>query len=540
MPNRRASLLLLCMLIGLTPATHAQVLTAQYNNARTGTDLHEKILTPSNVNARTFGKLYTRTVDGDVFAQPLYVPALTIPGLGKRNVVFAATEHDSVYAFDANGTRDTPLWHTTFIDPDHGTTTLTDRDVQCPFITPEVGITPTPVIDPTTKTMYVLARTKEHGTFVQKLHALDITTGKERPNSPVVITATVHGKGDGSVDGKVTFDPLKENPRAALLLLNGNVYLTWASSCDVAPYHGWVMAYDAHTLRQRAVLNTSPDGDDAGIWQSDAGPAVDDAGNIYLATGNGNFNANNPGGRNYGDTLLKLHLDGPNLVIRDYFTPFNQKIMDSRDWDLGSQGPVLLAPQRGPHPNLMVLAGKEGKLYLLDRDHLGKFHQGSDPEVLQTIKTKDAYGAAAYWNNNVYFTDRSDITRQFALLNGLLTEKAATAPMPSPAATPIVSADGTSNAILWVASTKEWDETHMDRPAILHAYDATNITHELYHSEQNSARDRGDNTVRFSIPTIADGRVFLGTRGHLDVYGLLNHTAGARQPAESPTRTASR
>ena len=210
------------------------------------------------------------------------------------------------------------------------------------------------------------------------------------------------------------------------------------------------MAYDAHTLRQRAVLNVSPDGDDAGIWQSDTGPSVDDAGNIYLATGNGNFNAAQPGGRNYGDTLLKLHLDGPTLTIRDYFTPHNQKEMDAHDWDLGSQGPVLLAPQPGPHPHLLVLAGKEGKFYLLDRDHLGKFHENTEPGVLQTIKTKDAYGAAATWNNNVYFTDRSSITRQFALLSSHLTEKAATTPMPSPAATPVVSANGNTNAILWV------------------------------------------------------------------------------------------
>jgi len=513
--------LVLFLSIGLAPTARAQVLTAQYNNARTSATLHEKILTPANVNAHAFGKLYSLTVDGDVFTQPLYVPALTFPKLGKRNVLFAATEHDSVYAFDANSRRDTPLWHTTFIDPDHGITTLTDRDVQCPFITPEVGITPTPVIDPATRTLYVLARTKENGAFVQKLHALDITTGHERPNSPVTITAAVSGEGDGSINGRVAFDPLKENPRAALLLLNGNLYLTWASSCDVAPYHGWIMVYDAHTLRQRAVLNTSPDGDDAGIWQSDAGPAVDEAGNIYLATGNGNFNAAQPGGRNYGDTLLKLHLDGPNLVIRDYFTPHNQKDMDSHDWDLGSQGPVLLGTQPGPHPHLLVLAGKEGKLYLLDRDHLGKFHEGSDPQVLQSIKTKDAYGAAATWNNNVYFTDRSYITRQFALQNTHLTEKAATTPMPSPAATPVVSANGNTNAILWVASTKEWDEGQMNRPAILHAYDATDISHELYDSEQNSARDRAHNSVRFAIPTIADGQVFLGTRGHLDVYGLL-------------------
>jgi hypothetical protein len=288
------------------------------------------------------------------------------------------------------------------------------------------------------------------------------------------------------------------------------------------------MAYDAHTLHQRAVLNTSPDGDDAGIWQSDAGPAADAAGNIFVATGNGAFNANHTGGRDFGDSVLKLRLNskqaGQQLIISDYFTPFNQKDMDAHDWDLGSQGPVLLGTQPGPHPHLMVLAGKEGKLYLLDRDHLGHFHAGSDPQVLQTIKTKDAYGAASYWNGHVYFTDRSDITRDFALANGHLTEKAATAPMSSTAATPIVSANGNTDAILWVVSTKEWDETHMNRPSILHAYDATNITHELYSSEQNPTRDRAGNTVRFTIPTIADGHIFLGTRGHLDVYVLLNPT----------------
>jgi outer membrane protein assembly factor BamB len=414
------------------------------------------------------------------------------------------------------------LWKTSFIDPQHGITPLSEHDVFCPFITPEVGITPTPVIDAASKTMYVLVRTNEHGVFLQKLHALDITNGKEKPGSPVVISATAQGSGDGAVSGKISFDPLKENPRAALLLVDGEVYLTWASSCDIGPYHGWVMAYDAHTLRQRAVLNTSPDGDDAGIWQSDAGPATDDAGNIYVATGNGGFNASQAGGRDFGDSVLKLRLEEQKLVVTDYFTPFNQKEMDAHDWDLGSQGPVLLAPQPGAHPHLLVVAGKEGKLYLLDRDHLGKFHAGSDTQVLQTIKTKDAYGAASYWNGNVFFTDRSDITRDFAIKNGLLAEKAATAPMSSPAATPIISADATRDAILWVVSTKEWDETHMDRPSVLHAYDATNITHELYSSEQNIPRDRAGNTVRFTIPTIADGHVFLGTRGHLDVYGLLS------------------
>lgn len=521
MPKRWFGLPLLYLMIGIQPASHAQILTAQYDNFRTGADLHETVLKPSNVNTRDFGKLFSWTVEGDVFAQPLYVPSLAIPGVGRRNVVFAATEHDSVYAFDVNSTRDVPLWRTSFIDPQHGITTLTEHDVFCPFITPEVGITPTPVIDATSKTMYVLARTNEHGVFVQKLHALDITTGKERHGSPVVISATVQGSGDGAVNGRISFDPLKENPRAALLLAGGEVYLTWASSCDVGPYHGWVMAYDAHTLQQRAVLNTSPDGGDAGIWQSDAGPAADDEGNLYIATGNGDFNGAKEGGRDFGDSVLKLRLEGQRLTVRDYFTPFNQKVLDAKDWDLGSQGPVLLPAQAGARPHLLVIAGKEGKLYLLDRDKLGKFQSGVDDRIVQAIKVKDAYGAASYWNGHIFFTDRSNTTRDFAMNNGLLVMNGVTARMSSPGATPIISADGMKDAILWVVSTKEWNEAHMDRPAVLHAYDATDITHELYNSEQKSERDRADMTVRFAIPTIADGHIFVGTRGRLDVYGLI-------------------
>jgi outer membrane protein assembly factor BamB len=516
------------MLVGFQATNHAQILTAQYDNSRTGADLHETILKPSNVNSRDFGKLFFRTVDGDVFAEPLYVASLTIPGKGKRDVVFVATEHDSVYAFDMNGKHDAPLWKTSFVDAQHGITTLTENEVFCPFITPEVGITPTPVIDAASKTIYVLARTNENGAFVQKLHALDITNGKERAGSPVVISAAVRGSGDAAMNGRVSFDPLKENPRAALLLVGGEVYLTWASSCDVGPYHGWVMAYDARTLRQTAVLNTSPDGGDAGIWQSDTGPAADDDGNIYVATGNGDFNGAKAGGRDFGDSVLKLHLEDNHLVVRDYFTPFNQKELNAKDWDLGSQGPLLPPAQAGAHPHLLVISGKEGKLYLLDRDKMGKFHEGSDTQIVQAIKVKDAYGAAAYWHSHIFFTDRSDTTRDF-ILKGQLVLNGVTSRMASPAATPIVSADGTKNAILWVVSTKEWNEAHMDRHAVLHAYDANDITREFYNSEQRSERDRADMTVRFCIPTVADGHVFIGARGRLDVYGLLSQGTRSRR-----------
>src|SRR5271168_4089880 len=303
--------------------TEAQkVITSQYDNARTGANLHETRLTPRNVNAQHLGKIFTLHVDGEVYAQPLFVNGVEIPGKGRHDVLFVVTEHDSVYAFDAY--RDgPPLWQVSFVKD--GETAVPADDVQCPFIAPDVGITSTPVIDPNTGTLYVLARTRGQrllvaNTYFQRLHALAVTTGVEKFGGPVEIGATTDGRGQGSSGGKLVFNPLRDNPRAALLLNNGVVYLTWASSCDVGPYHGWVMAYDAHSLKQKAVFNASPDGDDSGIWGGDTGPAADNAGNIFLATGNGRFDAAR-GGRDYGDSLLKLN--GENLLLSDYFAPYN-------------------------------------------------------------------------------------------------------------------------------------------------------------------------------------------------------------------------
>jgi hypothetical protein len=276
------------------------------------------VLTPRNVNVRQFAKLGAFKVDAAVYAQPLYVPGLDVPGRGKHNVLYVATEHDSVYAFDADQPGSAPLWHVSFLDSGHAP--LRDRDVQCPFIAPEVGITSTPVIDMKTGTLYVLSRTKEAHAFgsdlyFQHLHALAITTGVEKFGGPKLIKASVAGSGAGASGGRVAFDALRENPRAALTLVNGNVILTWASSCDVGPYHGWVMTYDAQTLAQKAVLNVTPNGDEGGIWASDTGPAADADGNLFVPTGNGSFNAGS-GGHNYGDSVLKL--DASNLAIRDY------------------------------------------------------------------------------------------------------------------------------------------------------------------------------------------------------------------------------
>jgi len=510
-------LLLISLALELPIPTRAQVTTAQSNNSRTGANLHEKRLTLANVNSKSFGKLFSRKVDGDIFAQPLYLPSLNIPGKGKRNVIFVATEHDSVYAFDLNGTTDAPLWRASLLPAN--SSPVPAEELDCPFISPEVGITPTPVIDTSTNTLYTLARTKENGRYMQKLHALDITNGAEKFGGPVLIEASVEGSGSGAVNRHIDFDPVRENPRAALLLAGGMVYLTWGSSCDVPRYHGWVMAYDAHSLQQIAVFNVSPNGGEGGIWQSDAGPAADQDGNIFVATGNGDFNAGAGGaGRNYGDSLLKL--DGQTLAVLDYFTPFNQSDLNAQDLDLGSQGPVLLPDQPGPHAHLVVLAGKEGKLYVIDRDHMGKYRTTSD-DVIQTLNLSGAYGAVAYWNGHIYYTDDTHTTSDFAVENGHLTLKGRTSKLEASAATPTVSADGTENAIVWVLATKEWNEAFRRRPAVLHAYEAANLAHELYNSEQQTQRDRAGMTVRFAIPTVADGYVLVGTSGELDVYGLL-------------------
>ncbi|HTH53587.1 MAG TPA: hypothetical protein VL495_06530 [Edaphobacter sp.] len=497
--------------------------TAQYDNARTGAYLNEKTLTPQNVNQQKFGKLFTLKVDGDIYAQPLYVANLPIPGKGTHDVVFIATEHNSVYAFDAYGKPSTPLWHVSFVNKD--VTTVPVTDVSCPFMQPEVGITSTPVIDTKSGTLYVLARTKKEDApsrerYQQHLHALAITSGAEKFGGPVEIKASVHGSGDGAKIDSLAFDPLRENPRAALLLSNGSVYLTWGSSCDVGPYHGWVMAYNANTLKQKAVFNTSPDADDSGIWASDTGPASDKEGNIFVATGNGRFDVAT-GGRDYGDTLLKLHLRGPNLEPIDYFTPFNASELDAKDHDLGSGGPMLLPDQSGPHPHLAMIGGKGPMIYVVDRDRLGHFHQGSNSHAVQTIPTSHGiYGSMAYWNHNVFVLSDHDSLRDFQVKDGKFIFKAASSfKLEDHAATPTVTSNGDKNGIVWVMSSKGWDSP--DRRAVLYAADASDVSHLLYASNQNAARDSAGYALRFNIPTIMNGHVYVATKGEVDVYGLF-------------------
>ena len=501
----------------------AQVTTSQYDKSRTGATLIEKTLTPQNVNAKQFAKLGAFKVDGAVYAQPLFIPSVEIPGKGKHDVLFVATEHDSVYAFDAIRPGDPPLWQVSLLYKARGSVPVSEDNVQCPFIRPEVGITSTPVIDLLSGTLYVLARTKiRHAVgddeYFQHLHALAITTGVEKFGGPKLITASVPGRGAGRSDRQVAFDPLHENARAALTLANSSVYLAWASSCDVDPYHGWVMAYDPQTLAQKAVLNVNPDSSEAGIWLSDTGPAVDSEGNLYVPTGNGTFDATS-GGRDYGDSVLKL--DGSSLAIRDYFTPFDQASMLAGDSDVGSSGPTLLPDQPGPHRHLLLQPTKGGLIYVIDRDQMGKFHADADA-VVQTIKMHGGgYGAMAYWNGHAYFAASDDYLKDYAIQNGVLKlNNSSGRKFENPGATPSVSADGHKNAIVWVIATKTWNGPD-NKPAVLYAYDAKDIRQPIYTSEQNSQRDRAALATRFVIPVVVNGRVYFGARGEVEVYGLL-------------------
>jgi len=501
----------------------AQVLTGQQNNARTGADTTETRLSPRNVNVRTFGHLFRIPADGDVYAQPLVMPRLRLGDGRIRDVLFVATEHGSVEAWDADSATGHPLWRAGFARPEAGVTAIPNRDLHCPFIKPEVGITCTPVIDAQSATLYVLVRTREPGTggatrYVQRLHALDVATGRERAGSPIEIQGAVKGAGSGSLDGRLAFDPLRENPRASLLLAGGRVWLCWASSCDVGPYHGWVMSFDPKTLASSGSFVTSPDADDSGVWQSDTGPAADGLGRVFVITGNGKFDGDR-GGRDFGNSVLAF--DGAARLL-DSFTPHDQASLDAQDGDLGSGGPILAGGDANG-PLRLVFGSKAGRVYVLDPAHLGGYNQARDAGALQSFEASSGeYGAPAYWNGHVYIQGSDVPLRDHPLKKGRLSERPVAESkdtMPNPGATPTISAHGRRDGIVWLIQSKPFGSE--DRPAIVRAFDASNVAVELWNSEQNAARDRAGIALRFNTPTVWGGRVYVGTRGGIDVYGLL-------------------
>ena len=520
---------LLTLVMAAAIAAHSQlaVPTQHNDNYRTGQNTSETILTPANVNQAHFGKVFSQAVDGYVYAQPLYVPNVTIPGLGTHNVIYVATEHDSVYAFDADsntGANAAPLWHTSFIDPAHGITSVSYRDVGCGDLVPEIGITGTPAIDLSTNTMYVLAKTNDHAVIVQRLHALDITTGLEKFGGPVRIRASVSGTGDGGTT--VVFNPLREGQRAGLVLQNGVVYIAWASHCDIGPYHGWVIAYDAQTLLRKTVWNSTPNGGLGGFWEAGSGIASDATNYLYVPTGNGTFDANVPG-KDYGDSIIKLGLTVKGkLRAFDYFTPYDQQYLNNTDLDLGSGGVLLLPDRPGTkYPNLLVQAGKEGTVYVIDRTHMGHYSPINNNQIVQNIPgaVGGMWAMPAFWNNHVYFGGAGDNLKMFNFdpSSGLLTTSPASNTLTFfgyPGPTPSISANGNTNGVVWAIQSDQYSN---GGSSILHAYDATNLATELYNSAQNPSRDNAGGAVKFSVPTVINGKVYVGAVNQLSVYGLL-------------------
>jgi len=495
--------------------------THHNDNARTGQNLGETVLTPANVTSATFGKLFSYPLDGVAHASPLYVADVAIPGSGFHNVVYVATEHDTVYAFDADGRRTTPLWQVSFIDPAAGVTTVPAGDTgECCDIIPEIGITGTPVIDPQSGTLYVVAKTKEGTRYVQRLHALDIATGAEKLGGPVEIQASVPGSGAGAQGGRVSFDPLRHNQRPALLLANGVVYVAFGSHGDNQPYHGWLLGYDARTLQPTMALNVTPNGEGAGIWMGNAGPAADAAGNIYLTTGDGAFDATI---QNWGDSFLRLAPEG---TVLDYFTPYNEATLNAGNIDLASAGVLLLPDQPGPHPHLLVQAGKNATIYLVDRDDMGQ-HSPSGDAAVQALydifpfgtPEPGNYSAPVYYNGTVYFSPVADAVKAFRLTNGLLSTfqvSQSSAVYPYPGGTLAISANGATGGILWAL------QRNGTAAGVLRAYDPADLAVELYNSEDAGARDTlGDQAAKFNVPLVANGKVFVATVSRLTVYGLL-------------------
>ncbi len=507
------------------PLAASAVVVLTYHNdvARTGQNLEEKILTPANVNSTGFGKLGFMEVDGLVDAEPLYVSNLSLAG-HPHNVVFAATEHDSVYAFDADTFAQ--LWHVTVL----GANETPSDDRRCGQVSPEIGITSTPAItyDGDRGVMYLVAMSKDSaGNYFQRLHALDIATGAEISGSPTTITATYP-----NLKGSTSFDPKQYKERASLLLLDGVVYTSWASHCDQGDYTGWVIGYSAATLQQVSVLNVTPNGSDGAIWMSGAGPAADARGDIYLLDGNGTFdNALNSSGfpinGDFGNGFLKLSAGGVKLSVSDYFDMHNTASESDADEDLGSGGALVLPDLKDAAGNtwqLAVGAGKDRRIYVVNRNSMGKFNTEKDNAIYQVINHALAggvYSMPAYFQNTVYFGPYGDALKAFSIENAKLVPRPASktsAVFAYPGTTPSVSANGNENGIVWAV------EAHGDDAGVLHAYDARDLTNELYNSNQAGIRDAfADN--KYITPMIANGKVFIGTRTGVMVFGRLPQNA---------------
>ena len=498
------------------------VLTYHNDIARTGQNLNETILNTGNITSTKFGKIGFDTMDGHVDAQPLYASSVAVPGNGTHNVLIAASEHGSVYAFDADS--GSTLWQTSTLKA--GETTATNG---CGQITPEIGVTSTPVIDRTRGSngaVYVVAMSKDSaGTYHQRVHALDLALGTELFSGPVDVQATYPGAGDNSDGTNVIFDPAQYAERSGLLLMNGIIYTGWTSHCDIRPYTGWIIAYDAGTLAQTSVLNVTPNGNEGSIWMAGAGLAADSSGNIYFLDANGVFDATQdsngfPSSGDYGNAFMKLSTSA-GLAVADYFEMENQSAENGSDTDLGSGGAMVLPDLNdgaGNTVHLALGAGKDGVLYLVNRDSMGKF-TSNNSAIYQQVGGQlpgGIFGMPAYFNSTVFYGSVGNTLQAFPITNAKLATTATAHTSTSfeyPGATPSVSANGTSNGIVWAVENSG--------TAVLHAYDATTLS-ELYNSNQASgARDQFGVGNKYITPTIVNGKVYVGTPTGVAVFGLL-------------------
>jgi outer membrane protein assembly factor BamB len=503
------------------------VLMFHNDMARTGQNLTETILTHANVNSSSFGKLFSVSVDGRVDAQPLYVSRVAVTNQGTHSVIYAATEHGSVYAIDGNN--GAVLWHVTLLA--QGETPSDDRG--CGQVTPEIGITATPVIDLTAGPhgiIYVLAMSKDgNGNYHHRLHALDITTGQEQLGGPTEVSATYPGSGETSNNGEVVFDAKQYKTRPGLLLLNGVVYTGWGSHCDIQPYTGWLIGYDRLTLKQVNVFNFAPNGSEAALWNAGGGIAADAVtGRIFVAVGNGTFDTTLdakgfPNRNDFGNAFVKLNADNGQLTVEDYWTMSNTVAESAADEDLGSGGVMLLPDLKnaaGQTIQLGTAAGKDGHLYVFNRANMGKFNAQNNSTIYQDLPQAlggVVFGTPAWFNGTVYYGAVGDRIRGFNVSAALLQAQAASMTnnfFEYPGATPSISANGTNDAILWAVENAN--------PAVLHAYDATDLAVELYNSNQaNASRDTFGTGNKYITPTIADGRVIVGTTNGIAVFGLI-------------------
>jgi len=554
------------------------VFTYHNDLSRDGANTQEYALTPAMITTATFGKLFSCAVDGAVYTQPLWVPGVTINGV-VHNVIYVATQHDSVFAFDADANPCVQLWQAALLDSAHGGTAgegpLVWTDVGYCYgdVYPEVGVTGTPVIDPASNTIYMVSASEipgpdtgncplPSGSFFHRLHALDITTGSEKFNAPVTIAATVPGTGDGSSGGTLSFTSQLHHNRSGLALAGGTVYVAFAAHEDATPYHGWLFGYSTATSDLTvppSVFNTTPNGvyipnvggADGGIWGAGGAPAVDSGGNVYVSTGNGIFDQGTGMSMqgDYGDSVLNLSppsAPGASMQVNGFFSPDNEYSLEGGDVDLGSGAPVLLPDQTVGPPHLLVQLGKDGVVYLIDRDNMGFFNAATNQVVQYFQATSGFWGTPAFWQNNLYFAGAGDVLRQFTfdpstLFNTTSSSQSSIA-FGFPDVSPSVSSEGTSNGIVWAIDAGLYGYASPNAPpvngqavncypapvpaactgpAVLHAYNATNLAMEYWNSSIAGVRDQAGAAVKFVPPTVANGKVYVSTRTEVDVYGLL-------------------